>query len=358
MSTPSNKTKKARNTKLSSADKRKMWQAFDETINSDTIECVYDKDEEIGDRDTCKVCGHKIMLNDLNFLTCSNIKCGIMYTDVLDFSAEWRYYGADDNNSMNPTRCGMPVNPNLRESSFGCKVLCGPGSSYEMRKVKRYTEWQAMPYKEKSQYDEFQRISIMAGQSGIPKIIVDDAVRYHKIISEKKTFRGLNRDGIIAASIYIACRVNNNPRTPKEIAEVFNLDYTSATKGCKNAVTIINEVDMGKEQNEKTVLCKTKPYAFINRYCSKLNINEELTRLCVFISMKIYKQNMIPENTPHAIAAGIIYFISQLFKLSVSKLDINKITNISEVTINKCYKKLSMQKDSLVPQVFISKYTK
>ena len=138
----------------------------------------------------------------------------------------------------------------------------------------------------------------------------------------------------------------------------FSILIIPATKGCKNAVTIINEVDMGKEQNEKTVLCKTKPDAFINRYCSKLNINEELTRLCVFISMKIYKQNMIPENTPHAIAAGIIYFISQLFNLSVSKLDINKITNISEVTINKCYKKLSLQKDSLVPQVFISKYTK
>ena len=201
MSTPSNKTKKTRNTKLSSADKRKMWQAFDETINSDTIECVYDKDEEIGDRDTCKVCGHKIMLNDLNFLTCSNTKCGIMYTDVLDFSAEWRYYGADDNNSMNPTRCGMPVNPNLRESSFGCKVLCGPGSSYEMRKVKRYTEWQAMPYKEKSQYDEFQRIST-AGRSGIPKIIVDDAVRYHKIISEKKRFVDSIEMGLLRLNLY------------------------------------------------------------------------------------------------------------------------------------------------------------
>ena len=71
--------------------------------------------------------------------------------------------GGDDNNSMNPTVVEC-LNPNLRESSFGCKVLCGPGSSYEMRKVKRYTEWQAMPYKEKSQYDEFQRISIMAGK--------------------------------------------------------------------------------------------------------------------------------------------------------------------------------------------------
>ena len=168
----------------------------------------------------------------------------------------------------------------------------------------------------------------------------------------------MNRDGIIAASIYIASRVNNNPRTPKEIAEIFNLDYTSATKGCKNAVTIINEMDQGKEQNEKTNLCKTTPDAFIHRYCSKLNLNEELTKLCVFISIKIYKENMIPENTPHAIAAGIVYFISQVFNLSISKIDINKITNISEVTINKCYKKLDARKDSLIPKMFVNKYLK
>jgi transcription initiation factor TFIIIB Brf1 subunit/transcription initiation factor TFIIB len=73
--------------------------------------------------------------------------------------------------------------------------------------------------------------------------------------------------------------------------------------------------------------------------------------------MKIYKENMIPENTPHAIAAGIVYFISQVFNLSISKMDINKITNISEVTINKCYKKLDSKKDALIPSVFLKKYT-
>ena len=41
----------------------------------------------------------------------------------LDFNAEWRFYGADDNSSRDPTRCGMPVNPLLKQSSFGCKVL-------------------------------------------------------------------------------------------------------------------------------------------------------------------------------------------------------------------------------------------
>ena len=49
-------------------------------------------------------------------------------------------------------------------------------------------------------------------------------MRYHKQTLEHKTFRGLNRDGIIAASIYIACRVNQTPRTPKEIATIFHLD--------------------------------------------------------------------------------------------------------------------------------------
>ena len=42
-------------------------------------------------------------------------------------------------------------------------------SSYEMRKIRRYTEWQSMPYKEKNQYDEFETIKLMSKNAGIPK---------------------------------------------------------------------------------------------------------------------------------------------------------------------------------------------
>ena len=112
----------------------------------------------------------------------------------------------------------MPINPLLEESSYGCKILNGYGkSSYEMLKIKRYTEWQSMPYKEKSQYDEFQRITVMAQHGGIAKIIIDDAIRLHKKISEHQTFRGLNRDGIIAASIYISCDKIRFLEQPKKL---------------------------------------------------------------------------------------------------------------------------------------------
>lgn len=90
--------------------------------------------------------------------------------------------------------------------------------------------------------------------------------------------------------------------------------------------------------SDKTSFSKTKPEAFIERYCSRLNINSELTKLCQFVATRIEKNNLIPENTPHSIAAGIIYFVSQTCSLNVSKKDVNRITEISEVTINKCYK--------------------
>jgi transcription initiation factor TFIIB len=197
----------------------------------------------------------------------------------------------------------------------------------------------------------------MSQIAGIPKLIIDDALRYHKKISDYElSFRGDNRDGILAASIYISCRINNYPRTPKEISQIFHLDVTSATRGCKNALGIINSLERELSSSEKTVYCKTTPEAFIDRYCSKLSISEELTRLCKFISIKIETKNMIPENTPQSIAAGIVFFISHLCNLAIRKSDVHRVSEISEVTINKCYKKLDLLKTELIPASVLRKY--
>lgn len=346
--------------------KSELWNIFDHEIineskvpphhNNHVLECIY-RDHKTGERDTCEQCESRLAFSDEGFLTCTNTRCGIIYKDMVDQSAEWRYYGADDNQNNDPTRCGMPINPLLKESSYGCKVLCMGSNSYEMRKIRRYTEWQSMPYKEKSQYDEFQLITVMAQNAGIPKLIIDEAIRYHKKISEYDlTFRGDNRDGILAASIYIACRVNNYPRTAKEISSIFHLDVTNATRGCKNALLIINKLEIDMDKKDKTAFCKTKPEAFIERYCSKLNFNNELTKLCQFLCMKIERDNMMPENTPHSIAAGVVYFVSQICNLNVCKRDVKNVSEISEVTINKCFKKLDKIKEDLVPGVILKKY--
>ena len=103
-------------------------------------------------------------------------------------------------------------------------------------------------------------------------------------------------------------------------------------------------------------LCITLPSSFIERYCSKLNVSAELTKLCKFIAVKVEKKNLITDNIPHAIASGIICFISYNCELDVSKQDIKTISGVSEVTINKCFKKLECMKTQLLPSSIIKKY--
>jgi len=352
------KTKKKK-VLLSNKEKAKLWDIFDlekqhidESIKTNTnIECIYDIESGL-----CTLCKSVLIIMEDGFPTCTNQECSLIYKNTLDYSPEWRFYGADDKNANDPTRCGNPINPLLVESSYGCKVLCAGNSSYEMKKIRKWTEWQSMPHKEKSLYDEFQFITVMAQNAGIPKIFIDVAMTIHKDISEQKMFRGLNRDGIKAASIYISCRLNGCPRTSHEIAEIFKLDKTSATSGCSMAVNILHNIERNVEPSQQTDLCTTTPSSFIDRFCSKLNINNELTMLSKFIANKLENQNIISDNTPHAIAAGIVYFVSQNCNLNINKMDIKQICGVSEVTINKCFKKMENIKTNLIPKCILDKY--
>jgi transcription initiation factor TFIIB len=353
---PRQKTKKIRN----AISKKALWSIFESEIHGtsskDRLECMYSSTS--GNREFCEGCESILAFAEEGFLTCTNPKCGIVYKDMIDQSAEWRYYGNEDSHGGNdPTRCGMPINPFLEESSYGCRVLYGGSMSYEMQKIRRYTEWQSMPYREKTQFDDFQIISTKAQMAGMSKKFIDDAIMYHKKVSEHESkFRGDNKDSILAASIYIACRSNGFPRTAKEIAQMFSIDVTNATKGCKIAMTIINDLEKDMDIEEKTNLGKTKPEAFVERFCSKLNISNELTKLCQFIAIKVEKDNLMPENTPHSIAAGVVFFVTQLCQLNINKREVKSVSEISEVTISKCFKKLEKLKELLVPSMFLKKY--
>jgi transcription initiation factor TFIIB len=351
---PVNKTKKKQTPQLTASEKSKLWNLLDDekgTVkNVPDMECVYQSQTT----NACLTCESPLVTMEDGFPTCSNNECGRFYRDVLDFSPEWRYYGADDKNSNDPTRCGNPINPLLQESSHGCKVLYNNKSSYEMRRIGRWTEWQSIPHREKSLYNEFMHITTMAQNGGISKICVDEALVIHKDISEQKMFRGCNRAGTIAASIYIACRLNDCPRTAHELAEIFHLDKTSATNGCSLALDMLNNVDRNHGgSEEQSALNSTSPKDFIERYCSRLNMSKQQIMLAMFIAKKVESNNLIPDNTPNSIAAGIVYFTCHVFELNRSKTEIKSICGVSEVTINKCFKKLEMIKEQIVPSCFM-----
>ena len=338
----------------------RLWEKFDKEIKKPSqATSILEQNCIPRDNTICINCNIHMRWSDEGFMTCPNQTCGFMCMDIVDSSPEWRYYGGEDNNSVDPTRCGMPINPLLPESSFGCKVMNSGSASYEIRKLRRYTEWQSMPYKEKARYDDFQIITTLAKNANISQIIIDTALVYLiKITSQDKSFRGTNRNGILAASIYLSFKKHGCSRDETEIANIFNLDISTTTTGCKTALTIINTIESALPEEERTFWIKTTPLDFVERYCSKLNISEDLRKYCMFVSKVVEKQNLMPANTPTAICVGIIYFVSQLCNLNKTKREIHQISFISEVTINKCYKILENHKNILVPKQILDKYNK
>ena len=83
-------------TTLKNIRKKDIWNIFDSEMKKnldEDIECVY-SDKFIDNK--CSSCDDPLFISEDGFYCCSNKSCGVIYKDVLDFGAEWRYYGADD----------------------------------------------------------------------------------------------------------------------------------------------------------------------------------------------------------------------------------------------------------------------
>ena len=363
-------------------------------LSSSRFQTTEKEDPSTEEADLCSQCQEGVIQwSDENIPICSS--CGVMYHEQwVDPSPEWKFFKSDEkNHGNNPTRCGNPINPLLEESSIGCKITLPSHASTEMRRIKRWMDWQLMPYNEKALYDAFQYITTMSQLAGIAKTIIDRACWWYREFSMHEQHRGVKLTALKAASLDMASREFNCPRTPFEIAEIFKMDKKDAAKGCSIAEDIRNHMARSlthqqqehhqqlQEQNLQNQqqsqqhqqppkeystapppqevyeeLFSVSPSSFMERYCSKLNINQELTILSKFIAQKIEKENLITDNMPHAISAGIVFFIAVNCHLPINKTDIKQISGISEVTINKCYKKINHFRIHLLPKCVMQKY--
>ena len=272
------------------------------------------------------------------------IKCKVCSNVISNISdnPEWRYYGAGDSKSSDPTRCGMPINTLLPESSVGSTVSYNSNSK-TMNQIRKYQQYMGMPYKERSLYKVFLEIQVICKKNNIPSIIINESKSLYTIISETKISRGSNRKGIIAACVYFACKQCNVARSSKEIAEMFNINSTVMTKGVKKCQEIIF---MNKNNKKRLIHSTTiQPQDFIDRFCNRLSIDENKIQEIVKLCLISIQNNIISENTPQSIAAGCIFYYIKKNNMDIVKKDISRICSTSEVTINKCTKKLEMNKE-------------
>ena len=96
-----------------------LWDTFKEIIYDPLLKFDYE---------LCTNCDGKNLEHFENENVCKD--CGTILDGIIDFNAEWRYYGSDDSKFSDPTRCGLPTNELLPQSSLGSTVGFKAGESY------------------------------------------------------------------------------------------------------------------------------------------------------------------------------------------------------------------------------------
>lgn len=306
----------------------------DENINDDEelIECIECKSNNLVEKYGNYICKD----------------CGVYNEPIIDFKQEWRYYGSEDNKQNDPSRCGIPTNELLPNSSIGSVIGFGNNESNMMRRIRNMQYWNTIPYRESSLLESFNNISILSQNAGISSCIIEEAKYMYKRVSELKTSRRTKKEAMKAASIYLACQVKNVPRSCKEIAKIFNINNVKVmSKSIKSFEEIWNSIKDKEGEKDKYVNTKNnqvkdefESVQYLHRYCSKLEINNEIYDYCLKLLVFIENKKLLETHNPLSRIASCLFYIIEKYKLNINKESIIKICDVSEVTINKCNNKL------------------
>ena len=139
--------------------------------------------------------------------------------------------------------------------------------------------------------------------------------------------------------------MNENPRSIKEIAKMFDLEVTRVTKGCKQLFKLMKNCDDNFFFDQ---LDTSTPEHYIRRYCPKLKISKTDTELAVKMSRNCCRLKAASDHNPQSIAAGSIMMMVDYRGLDIEKKDIAELFKTSEVTITKIYNKIAPYMHALV----------
>jgi transcription initiation factor TFIIB len=274
--------------------------------------------------------------------------CGTILDNIIDTSAEWRYYGGEDTNDSDPTRCGNLVNPLLPQSSLATYI--GGTFNKKFSSIKRIHKWNAMPTDERSRWTVFTYINEKTTHKEISKKIIDLCKFYYTKLTEKTydssviykdLTRGLVRKGLISACLWYSCKMNKKQRSINEIAEIFEIESTEVTRGIRKFV------ELCRNKNIDISITASNYEDFIEYFCDRLKISKKKMKLSKIIGRRAKKIKIVDDNTPPSIAASSIYLVCKFFEYPINKKHITSQCDVSDVTLTKCIKKMTEYKDKL-----------
>lgn len=301
---------------------------YKESLKSDISDNIYPNINQHKHSCICKCCKS----DNINYIN-GTLICNNCYTETCISIGNT----AD---IFDHERC-TTSNPYMSEDSYASKIITQDKTKNAT--LIKLNKWISLPPKERSLKIVFDKIEHLCNICGFtPNIIEYADYLFTKITNTEhiKLPRSFNRDGVIVGCIYYSCMFHKYTRSPQELSKLCDVNISDVTYG----INLLNNVIGVNNLTNKTI----NNNDFIDRYCNKLNINNENIAKIKIIIKYVDKHQLLLNNTPQSLVCSCILFVSNIFDIGINKTDLANTCDISIPSITKCYNNLIKHTEELI----------
>ncbi|MGI0010539.1 MAG: transcription initiation factor IIB [Nitrosopumilaceae archaeon] len=287
----------------------------------------------------CAYCGKDSMLTDgtTGERFCGG--CGFVITERVEESGpEWRSFSKEEYDDK--TRTGSPTS--LAMHDMGLATMIGyenkdsagkPLSASMKSRVKRLRIWdsrsQVHETTDRNFRQAFSELSRLKDKLALSDSVIEKTAYIYRKAFGIGLVKGRSIPGLLAASLYAACRDAGTPRTLNDVSHQINVKRKDVSRCYR---LLLQELDLK--------MPIVDPIQCLSRIASKAGLSEKVKRQALTIIKNANEMEISAGKEPMALAAAALYLSCAMSGENVTQKVIALAAGVTEVTIRNRYKEL------------------
>jgi transcription initiation factor TFIIB len=278
----------------------------------------------------CSVCRSEVVVTDheCGEVICS--RCGVV-VDRLESSAvqEWRAYSVDDFYR----KCHIGGATSLARYNKGLLTTIGSSRDSKEKGLNfdriRVWDFRIQAANDRSLKQALPALEHLKESLGLPDTIIEKSAYFYRKAARINLIKGRTVSSVIAASVYLACRELETPRTLNEVSSASDVPRKKISRDYRLLVHTFDP----KIPAIDHIRC-------ITRIANKVGLSEKTKRMAVKIMRQVIAMQVSAGKGPMGIAATVLYIAClQAGEIKTQK-ELSVAAGVTEVTIRNRYSEL------------------
>ncbi len=287
----------------------------------------------------CPACKGSNIIQDMETgeIVCHD--CGfVQSTDTMDRGPEWRVFTLQE--MQNKPRTGSPMKLTIHDWGLSSSIS-GQDRDYAGRRIKpdqrsqfyRMRKWNRRTKLASSNQRNLARalglLTKFSNELNTPRSVTETAAQIYRQVLKKGATRGRTINNLVAASLYVGCRICDVSKSLRDIAEVADISKKEAARNYRYLHDLL-ERDIPSISTGK----------IISKLVKNLDLSGGVEHVALEVLAAATELKITSGKNPSGMAAASVYMSCCLLGEKVTQSMIASQARVTEVTIRNRYKEL------------------